>query len=303
MIYKIILFILINIALFTLCNISLKQLLRARPKAIAHKDIKQIRREKIVPRKPSYFDKRKQETIEVLKQSNMDYQTYKHIVVVCAVAGIVLGLLMNNFLLSLIMAAGLAYVPIQIIKFKQISLTKILNDQIETALAIITNTYIQVEDIIKAISDNLKRLDEPLLGVFKEFLAETNFIDANIVRALLKMKAKVPNRNFSEWCDIMIQCQDDRELKYVLPSIVEKMSDEKKIQIECDTTMYDYYKDYISVTLVVIANIPLMYFLNKDWFSILTTNPLGKLVIAFTVASIFVATAYVIKVNKPVSLS
>lgn len=301
-IYKIILFILLNIALFTICRISLKELLKARPKVALRKDIKQIRREKIVPRKLTFIEKQKLLTAEVLKQSGMDYQAYQRVVVICACVGVAIGLLMNNMLLSLVLAGGLAYAPIQYIKFKQISLTKAMNDQIETVLAIVTNTYIQVEDIIKAIIDNLKRIEEPLLGVMKEFIAETSFIDANIVRALLKMKSKVNNHNFHEWCDALIQCQDDRELKYVLPSIVEKMSDEKKIQMECDTTMYDYYKDYVSVTLVVVANIPLMYFLNKDWFSILTTHPLGKLVIAITCAAIFFATAYVIRVNKPVSL-
>jgi Flp pilus assembly protein TadB len=296
-------FVLINLALFSLFNVSLKQLLKFKSKVAAKKDIKQVRREKIIPKKLNYFEKRKVEATEVLKQSNMDYSSYQKIVGLCAFIGLAIGLLMDNILLSFVLAAGLAYAPIQYLKFKQIGYTNMLNEQLETALAIITNTYIQVEDIIKAISDNLKRLDNPLLSIMKEFLAETNFIDANIVKALLKMKSKINNNNFHDWCDILIQCQEDRELKYVLPSIVDKMSDIKKIQLEFDTIMYNYYKDYISVTLVVVANIPLMYFLNKDWFTILTTTLSGKLVIAITCAVIFIATAYVIKVNKPVSIS
>ena len=66
--------------------------------------------------------------------------------------------------------------------------------------------------------------------------------------------------------------------------------------------MYNIYKDHISVTLVVAANIPLMKFLNAEWYRLLTDTLIGQIIVALTFAVIFLARAYVIKVNKPVSL-
>ena len=66
--------------------------------------------------------------------------------------------------------------------------------------------------------------------------------------------------------------------------------------------MYNIYKDHISVTLVVAANIPLMKFLNAEWYRLLTDTLIGQIIVALTFAVIFIATAYVIKVNKPVSV-
>lgn len=100
----------------------------------------------------------------------------------------------------------------------------------------------------------------------------------------------------------MILCQQDRELMYALPTIVEKMSDIKQIQEELNTQMYNIYKDHISVTLVVAANIPLIKFLNAQWYRLLTDTLAGQIIVALTFAVIFIATAYVIKVNKPVSV-
>lgn len=89
---------------------------------------------------------------------------------------------------------------------------------------------------------------------------------------------------------------------YVLPTIVEKMSDIKQIQTEFNTQMYNIYKDYISVALIVAANVPLMRFLNAEWYRLLTRTLIGQVIVAVTFVVIFIATAYVIKVNKPVSV-
>ena len=83
---------------------------------------------------------------------------------------------------------------------------------------------------------------------------------------------------------------------------IQAAKDRKQIQEELNTQMYNIYKDHISVTLVVAANIPLMKFLNAEWYRLLTDTLVGQIIVALTFAVIFIATAYVIKVNKPVSV-
>jgi len=95
-------------------------------------------------------------------------------------------------------------------------------------------------------------------------------------------------------------CQDDRQHKQSLSPIVKKMADVRQISEELSTIMYAIYKDHISVTIVVLANIPLMQFLNKDWYGILTKTIIGQIIVALTFVVVFFATYYVIKVNKPI---
>jgi hypothetical protein len=116
--------------------------------------------------------------------------------------------------------------------------------------------------------------------------------------ALFRMKLKTDNVYFSDWCDILIQCQDDRELKYVLPSIVSKLNNVKKLQMELDTAMYDIYKEFLYVVAIVVLNIPLMYLINAEWAAILFGTPLGKIAVAMTFTVVFLASAYVVSVNR-----
>ncbi len=303
------LFVLLDIALFIILRVPLSILdikkLLTKNKIKLDKDYIEVKRDRILPKKLNYLQKRKAEAIEVLKQgnSNMDYNSYLKLVAVCAIIGFILGLLFNNILMSIILSIGLTYAPIQYLKFKQIGYVVSLNDQIESALSIITNSYIQNNDIIRAVRENIERIEAPLKSILKDFLVDTKFIDANLNKAILKMKSKVRNGFFEQWCDHLIMSQKDRELKATLIPIMEEMSDTKKMQAELDTMMFKIYKDYISVVAVVILSIPLMKLINEQWFVFLVDTVPGKALMAITSVIILWATAYVIKTNKPISLS
>ena len=59
-------------------------------------------------------------------------------------------------------------------------------------------------------------------------------------------------------------------------------------------------KEFIIMALLVVSNIPLMYFLNKDWFNVLMYSVLGKFVLALDFAAIFICSAFVVKLTKPI---
>ncbi|RCX10414.1 hypothetical protein DFR58_1296 [Anaerobacterium chartisolvens] len=307
-ILNVILFIVLEAMLLVLFGISPKSLygsaLKARIRS-PEKNYRQVRRAMLVPRKLNFLQKHREEAIEVLKQgsSRLDYDTYIRLVVVCSAVGFGIGLAFNNILMSLILAGGLAYAPVQYLKFRQIGNVVALNDQLESALNIISNSYIQGDDIIQAVRENIGRVEGPLQVVLKDFLVDTQFIDANLKKAILRMKVKINNRYFRQWCDHLIMCQKDRELKSTLLPIMEEMSDTKKMQAELDTMMYRIYKDFASVVGVVAASIPMMRMINKEWYDFLVSTFPGKLIMAITCAVILFATAYVIKTNKPVSIS
>lgn len=306
MIYRVVIFLLLCIGFFTLIKPKKDNTLVLKKQSLAQntKNALISKRQRIIGKKPNVFEKFKFLSEEILKssRSDMTFEKYIRISLLFSLCGVIIGILMNNILLSAVLAVGMLFVPFEYLAVKQTSYTQIINEQTETALSLITNSYLQSGDIVRAVKENLHRTEPPFYNLFAEFIAEKTFVDSNICRNIRKLKSKVDNSFFAEWCDTLILCQQDRELMYVLPTIVEKMSDIKQIQEELNTQMYNIYKDHISVTLVVAANIPLMRFLNAEWYRLLTGTFAGQIIVAVTFAVIFIATAYVVSVNKPVSI-
>jgi hypothetical protein len=167
-------------------------------------------------------------------------------------------------------------------------------------LSLVTNSYLQNEDIVKAINDNIHRIYPPFHDIFEQFLIELRFADSSISNALIRMKSKFKHRYFAEWCDVLIQCQNDRELKYVLPPIVESLNDAKKMQIELDTVMRMVWRDYIIIALIAVAQIPMIRMMNADWYRLLTETLGGKVAVVILFLSVFVSAFIVTRINKPI---
>ena len=55
-----------------------------------------------------------------------------------------------------------------------------------------------------------------------------------------------------------------------------------------------------SMAALVVLNIPLLYFLNKDWYAALMTTVPGKAVLAVCAAAIFLSFARVVKLTQPI---
>ena len=60
-----------------------------------------------------------------------------------------------------------------------------------------------------------------------------------------------------------------------------------------------WYETLITMVFLVIGNIPLMYFLNRSWYETLMFTTVGQIILAVTAALIFVSTALVIRLTKP----
>ena len=153
--------------------------------------------------------------------------------------------------------------------FTSHSYKKLMNNEIETGLSIITSSYLRSESMITAVEENIHYLNPPVADVFRGFLAETNMISADVKQALSNMKPKLDNYVFREWVDAAIACQDDKSLKSTLTPIIGKLSDMRIVAAELDYLLYEPFKEFITMAFLLIGNIPLLYFLNKDWYDVL----------------------------------
>ena len=217
-----------------------------------------------------------------------------------AAMGAVICIVIQNYFMLPVLAAGMGLIPFWYVLFTSHSYKKLMNNEIETGLSIITSSYLRSESIITAIEENIHYLNPPVADVFRGFLAETGMISADVKQALSNMKPKLDNYIFREWVDAAIACQDDKSLKSTLTPIIGKLSDMRIVAAELDYLLYEPFKEFITMAFLLIGNIPLLYFLNKDWYDVLVNTGFGKGILAVCLLVLLISFAAVIRLTKPV---
>ena len=186
-------------------------------------------------------------------------------------------------------------------KFTASKHKKQINTELETALSMITTSYLRNKNtIIRAIEENLPYLNPPVSEVFRNFLMEAKLINSNTAEALEGLKKGMDNAVFHEWVDAVIACQYDYNLKNTLPPIVSKLSDMRVVSSELDLLIYEPVKEYITMIILLLGSIPLLYFLNKDWYETLMFTGFGKVLLAISGTVVFISVAAVSKHIRPI---
>lgn len=216
------------------------------------------------------------------------------------VVGASVAVVLGNFFLVPVLAVGMMFLPFWFIRLTAGHYKKNVAAELETALSIITTAYLRNEDIQTAVEENISYLNPPVRNVFAEFLARIELVDPNVDAALRDMAGKIENPVFQEWVAALLLCQHDRGLKTTLTPIVSKLSDMRIVNGELENLVSDPRKEFITMQVLVVGNIPLLYFLNQDWYHTLMHTPLGQMILAVCAAVIFVSTAFVIKLTQPI---
>lgn len=214
--------------------------------------------------------------------------------------GAILPALLGNPYLSPVLGAGTSFLPLCLLRQRESAYRKNLNVELETAVSIVTTSYLRSEDLVQSVKENLSYIGPSVREPFSDFVYGTQMINANITAALNALKMKIPNTIFGEWCDAMIQCQSDRTLKHTLLPVLEKFSDVRIVQSRLETLLSQPRREAITMMLLVVANIPLLYLLNRDWFNTLLYTTPGQVVLAICAGIILFSAMRIMKLSKPI---
>ena len=129
---------------------------------------------------------------------------------------------------------------------------------------------------------------------------QIKLVNPDVEAALRRMRGRIDNEVFREWCDAVCDCQHDRSLKTTLTPIVAKLSDMRNVNAELEYMIAEPRKEFLIMVIFVIGNIPLMYLLNKDWYNVLMHTALGQFILAATAAAIFISAGFVVKLTRPI---
>lgn len=267
---------------------------------------KQTLRDKVLTRKGK--KKSRKITVELRRIKDALEQTGKgnQFAVACAASlllmlvGCVIAIMIDNPFLVPVFAIAFAMIPFIYAKRTVAYYDNHVKEELETALSIITTSYVRTDDIVSAVKENIQYLKPPVKDIFAGFVAENMMISSDVKQSIRHLKEKVNNSIFAEWCETLIACQDDRTLKDTLMPIVTKLTDVRIVNNEIKGMLSSARIEYYMMAGMVVGNIPLLYFLNKDWFNALMFTTLGKLVLAICGLVIIVTAVLMLRFTKQI---
>ena len=216
------------------------------------------------------------------------------------IIGCVLAIAIDNVFLIPVFSLAFALIPFGYAKRTINYYENHIQEELETALSIVTTSYVRNDDIVTAVKENIEYLKPPVKDIFAGFLAENMMISSNIKESITHLKERVNNTIFEEWCDTLIACQDDRTLKDTLMPIVGKLTDVRLANGEIKAMLSAARVEYYMMAGMLVANIPLLYVLNQDWYAALMHTMLGKAVLAICGMVILVTYMLMTKFTKPI---
>ena len=267
------------------------------PKGIREEILEETKR-----RKKSYFRREIEEVQEILKTTDREelFPLLCTASLLLFAAGAAIAVMIGNVFLVPVLACGFLFLPFWYIRLTASHFKKDVSSELETALSIITTAYLRSEDILTSVEENLEYLNPPVKTVFADFVSRIRLIDPDLEAALEELKGKIENDVFMEWVDALKSCLYDGSLKTTLTPIVAKLSDMRIVNAELEYLVFEPRKEFITMVVLAVGNIPLLYFLNQSWYDTLMHTIPGQIMLAVTGAIIFVSTACVIKLTKPI---
>lgn len=195
--------------------------------------------------------------------------------------GVILGIALNNILLSVIFAVLGFMMPFWVIQFIWSVKEQKMSKSLETALSRITSSYLRpgmtFEDALK---ENMSTLPSSVRPIFETILLQMTYVDSDIVKALTDSKLGIQSYIYKEWVNAVIRCHTNQSLKPTLPHIVNKFTEQRIIVGEARVMMQEYKRNFFIMTGATIISPFFMYLINREWFSLLFTSIFGKILLA-----------------------
>ncbi|MCL2076851.1 MAG: hypothetical protein FWH08_00390 [Oscillospiraceae bacterium] len=216
------------------------------------------------------------------------------------IGGLLLSLLAGYLLIFPVIAILSVALPVGYAKSLSATYNKQVAAELETALSIITTSYMSNDDIIFAVENSVEYINPPIQNVFKEFLGKNKLITSNVRGTILQMKDRINNHVFHEWCDNLVDCQDSITLKHTLQPIATRLSDIRIVNAELDTMLQNPRKEFLTLLIMSVSSLPLLFFLNRDWFNVLINTIQGNITLGVCVFIWVVTTVKMFQATQPI---
>lgn len=275
---SVLVFVLFMIGLYMLTNFTLDDLAVDLEASLSPpRDVKKLAIRKQKNKKSGFLVRLLDETRMILYsmgQSNRFILVILVSVILSFVGGFITVLAGNPYLVPA-MILGCLSIPFVFVRTYSYAYQKHLRNELELTLSQVTTSYLRTDDIMKAIEENLDSMGSPVRQAFEEFVYQVKFINPNIRQAIDDMKDKIENKIFKEWCECLKKCNQNRTLKHMLVPVVNKYQTLREISGSIQEAINGYRIEYYAIMFTVFINYPIIWFLDKSWFAVLSSTTQG----------------------------
>lgn len=213
----------------------------------------------------------------------------------CAVIGLWTG---NLFLAPVLALFGFS-VPFLWLRRSLHAYRARVAEELETGLSVLSASYVRSGDLLSAVKENLPYLRSPVREPFAAFLFEASSVDADMEKAIGRLKESFEHPVFREWCDTLAACDRDRTMSDLLLPTAAKLTDERLVNSELTVAIENAKKEYYVMLGLVFGSVPLLFLLNREWFDALLQTVPGRIVTAFAALVAFVTFCLLGSVSSP----
>ena len=268
--------------------------------------VRQGKRDLIVRKQPLLLERMRLRLLHMLQLARIAPTVFVALCVCSGCGGLFLGgAVFADFFLAVLMALAAIPLPLVIVLVRSREFARRESEQLEGLMSSVTNAYMATNSIISAFESynnmRTKGIDARLrrIGPVDEFLIEVYAIDPSVEAALRKLQARLNNRYFDDWVNMLIQCQRNRDLRFGLQPIIKAFNDSKIMQLEAESVMSQVWREYVLVVVLMFGIIPVLRLSNEVWFNILTHTVLGKTLVSAMIVAAFATAFYVLRVTRP----
>lgn len=303
-IISILIFVLMIVGMFLILNLSPATLSEDIDKVVNPNETIKKRALKVQKnKKDNFFRRFLKETQDIMRYLNQSSK----FVIVCilsvalSVIGIVVSLSVNNIFIMPALVVGFFSMPFIFVRLYSYTFTRHLKDEMEIALSQITASYMRTNDIINAVEENINNMTNPIRKAFEDFVYQVKFVNPNVRQAVDDLSKKIDDDIFKEWCSSLKKCLNNHMLKHLLEPAIEKYSTLRSIENKISLQLTSIKTSFILIVLLVYSNIPLLYFLNKEWFGVLINTVQGQAAIGVSALITVIETIMLVYIIKPLS--
>lgn len=179
------------------------------------------------------------------------------------------------------------------------SYDKRMNEELETALSVISAAYVRGGNFVDAVKESLPNVRPPADRMFSEFLVNATVISPDLTSCIRRMQSSSENRVFRDWCEVLLACVEDSSNRDALMPVVSELTELRLANSEMQTVINECRKEYFGMVILTLCNIPLLCFLNKDWWNTLIHSLPGQIALSICGTAVLITAFFMMKFTKP----
>lgn len=214
-----------------------------------------------------------------------------------------IGILLDNLLLTFLLFLSANILTQQYLKHIYYKELRKIQKDLNLGLSLITNSYLENNNFIKAVKSNIYKLPGRIKEGFSDFLVQVEMVNPDIKKGVLRLKERFDNRYFKRWSDLVIHCIDDRDYIKVLPAVVNEMANEREDQSKYDSIVNEVYKENIQLLVITALTPFILKIVFPEMLAYLLYTVFGKIIIAVSYFLLAVTLGKILTINKPISIN